>query len=79
MKMKAKEIARLLGVSPSTVSLVLNNKPGVGEETRQQILKLLKENNYNVPDIPTEHVPERHIQFIIYNVFIHFLPPVYDV
>jgi len=66
MKMKAKEIARLLGVSPSTVSLVLNNKPGVGEETRQQILKLLKENNYNVPDIPTEHVPERHIQFIIY-------------
>jgi len=66
MKMKAKEIAKLLGVSPSTVSLVLNNKPGVGDETRQQILRLLRENNYDVPDDIDEQVPNRNIQFIIY-------------
>lgn len=66
MKMKAKEIARLLGVSPSTVSLVLNNKPGVGDETRQQILTLLRENNYDVPEVETTPVPDRNIQFIIY-------------
>lgn len=66
MKMKAKEIAKLFGVSPSTVSLVLNNKPGVGEETRQQILKLLRENNYDVPEVEAKPAPDRNIQFIIY-------------
>lgn len=66
MKMKAKEIAKLLGVSPSTVSLVLNNKPGVGEETRQQILTLLRENNYDVPDVKAVNTADRNIQFIIY-------------
>ncbi|EEG73699.1 HTH-type transcriptional regulator DegA [[Clostridium] hylemonae DSM 15053] len=43
MKYKAKDIARELGVSPATVSLVLNNKPGVGEEKREEILKKIIE------------------------------------
>lgn len=41
MKYKAKDVAREMGVSPATVSLVLNNKPGVGDEKRQEILKKL--------------------------------------
>ena len=40
MRYKAKDIARELGVSPAAVSLVLNNKPGVGEEKRQEIMLL---------------------------------------
>ena len=32
MRYKAKDIARERGVSPAAVSLVLNNKPGVGAE-----------------------------------------------
>ena len=60
MKYKAKDIARELGVSPATVSLVLNNKPGVGGEKREQILKkiieldceyLLKDGGLNRGDI----------------------------
>lgn len=38
--MKNKEIAQLLQISPATVSLALNNKPGVNEETRRKILEL---------------------------------------
>lgn len=46
--MNQKELAALAGVSPATVSLVLNNKKGVGEEKRRRILALLKENGYAV-------------------------------
>lgn len=38
--MKNKEIAELLQISPATVSLAINNKPGVSEETRRKILEL---------------------------------------
>ncbi len=40
-KITSRDIAKLAGVSVSTVSLVLNNKPGVGEETRSRIQKIL--------------------------------------
>lgn len=43
MKYKAKDIARELGVSPATVSLVLNNKPGVGPEKRKEIIEKIIE------------------------------------
>lgn len=42
-KVTSKEIARLAGVSVSAVSIVLNNKPGVAEETRKRILHILSE------------------------------------
>lgn len=60
MKYRAKDIARELGVSPATVSLVINNKPGVGDEKRKEITKkiaelgcdyLLKDNSVNKGDI----------------------------
>ncbi len=43
MKIKAKDVARDLGVSTATVSLAINNRPGVNEETRQKVLKYIKE------------------------------------
>lgn len=33
------DIAKMSGVSPATVSLVLNNKPGVAQETRARVLE----------------------------------------
>lgn len=39
MKIKAIDIARKLGISKATVSLALNNKPGVSEYTRQKVLE----------------------------------------
>ena len=38
MKVKTIEIAKALGLSKATVSLALNGKPGVNEQTRQRIL-----------------------------------------
>ena len=42
--MTSKELARLLGVSPATVSMALNGKPGINPETRQMILDAAREN-----------------------------------
>ncbi|MFK4302680.1 LacI family purine nucleotide synthesis repressor [Paenibacillus sp. RC254] len=44
--MKIDDIARLAGVSKSAVSLAFNNKPGVSEETKEQILKIAQEHGY---------------------------------
>lgn len=38
MPISVRKLAQLLGVSPASVSLALNGKPGVSEETREKIL-----------------------------------------
>ena len=43
MKIKAADIARNLNLSKATVSLVLNNKPGVSEKTRRRIFDYIEE------------------------------------
>jgi len=55
MKLKAKDIAKKLSISPSAVSFVLNNKPGVSEETRRKVLKVIDQMTHN-----------RNVRFIIY-------------
>jgi LacI family transcriptional regulator len=45
-KVKFIDIARQSGVSVSTVSLVLNNKPGVSEETRARVLEVAGQLGY---------------------------------
>ena len=35
--MKVKELAEILELSPATVSLVLNNRPGISEATRKKV------------------------------------------
>lgn len=41
-----KEIAKMCGVSPSTVSNILNGRSNMTEETRQKVLKVVKETGY---------------------------------
>lgn len=40
------DVAKAAGVSKSTVSRIINNSPLISEETREKILKIMKELNY---------------------------------
>jgi len=46
MRVTIKDIAKIAGVSVSTVSMVLNNRKGVSEKTRKQVKKIAKNLNY---------------------------------
>ena len=41
-----RDVAAAAGVSLSTVSLVVNGKPGVSHDRRERVLKVIKELNY---------------------------------
>lgn len=40
------DIARMAGVSPSAVSIALNGKPGISDQTRARILGIVKQSGY---------------------------------
>ncbi|MCO7124272.1 LacI family transcriptional regulator [Sporolactobacillus shoreicorticis] len=47
-KISIKQIAKLSGVSPATVSRVINNNGRFSEKTRHHVMKVIKENNYGM-------------------------------
>lgn len=51
VKMRIKEIANLAGVSPATVSRVMNNSGYVKEEKRKAVLKVIEEVGYQPNEI----------------------------
>lgn len=48
--MSIKKISMLAGVSPTTVSFVINNKKGVSDETRKKVLQVIEQERY-IPNI----------------------------
>src|SRR4051812_916196 len=49
MRITIKDVAKKANVSQATVSLVLNDAPGVSQLTREHVLHVMKEMNYT-PD-----------------------------
>lgn len=47
-KISMKQIAELSGVSPATVSRVINNSGRFSEKTRRRVMTVIKENNYGM-------------------------------
>lgn len=45
-KLTIKEIARMAGVSTTVVSFVINNKPGVNENTRRRVMDVLEKTGF---------------------------------
>lgn len=62
--MTIKEIAREAGVAMSTVSLVLNDKPGVRKETRERITGYLLANGYRIRTHEAEDNQGGEIRFL---------------
>lgn len=68
MKLRVKDIAKELNLSPASISLILNNKPGVSDETRERVLKAINEMGYNVDNIIKKRLQNvnKNIYFVIY-------------
>ncbi len=63
--MTHKELAKKLGISPSTLSLVINHKPGISDNTRKKVLKELSDMGYdNLCKIRPSN--SKNICFVIY-------------
>lgn len=50
MRLKNKDIAAMLGISPTAVSLAINGRPGVSDETRRKVLELVNESSLQALD-----------------------------
>lgn len=67
MAVKIKDIAKALSISPATVSMVFNNKPGVGSETRDRVLEYANKIGYQPSRARQTHVKSTgSIRFIVY-------------
>ena len=66
-----KEVAKLAGVSFITVSRIINNKDNIKEETRQRVLKAIKELNYH-PNSLARGLNQNRIYSIAY---VHSVSP----
>lgn len=64
--MTNREIAKELNISPAALSLIINHKPGVSEETRKNILNRLKEMGYEHLIKSPPVVTSNNLSFIIY-------------
>ena len=68
--MNLREIAKQAGVSLTTVSLVLNGKPGISSETRERVKDLLRQNGY---DVEGKSKSNRSICFLKYLRHAHLV------
>ncbi|MGB8455608.1 MAG: LacI family DNA-binding transcriptional regulator [Anaerocolumna sp.] len=63
---KIKEIAKIAGVSPSTVSNALNGQKNIGKATREKILKLCEEKGYT-PNLMGKNLKIGRTKTVVFN------------
>lgn len=69
MKITAKDLAQALNISPAAVSLALNNKPGVSDETRAKVWAAAREAGYTAFRQDSEKSFSMCLQYVIYVKF----------
>lgn len=65
-KMTQREIAEKLNISPATLSLVLNNKPGISPALRQRVIDDLTSSGHGNLIRKASSVPTKNIAFIVF-------------
>ena len=71
------DIAKAAGVSVSTVSRILNNKPDVAEETRQRVLQVIEEQRF-APQMSWQQLRSGKSRFITLHFPAGFQPTYAD-
>lgn len=66
MAISSKELAKKLNISPATVSMVLNNKPGISAETRDRVLDAAKKYGFDFSKFETINNAPSIIELVIY-------------
>ena len=65
MAVSAKDIALRLGISAATVSMVLNNKPGISDETRKRVIQTAREMGYDKKSLDSSTQPHP-LQLVVF-------------
>ena len=65
--MNVRELAKLAGVSPATVSLVLNDRKGVSQAVRDRVRTIINANNYEKPSWANKQYDVKTVVFIRYS------------
>lgn len=66
MSISAKELAEKLNISAATVSLVLNNKPGISEKTRELVMATAHEYGFDFSRLAAKNASSGNICLVIY-------------
>ncbi len=67
MAITAKQIAKELNISPAAVSMALNNKPGVSNETRRKIIETAKAMGYDFSKNEFSKSETKTIAFVFFH------------
>jgi LacI family transcriptional regulator len=68
LKLKSKDIAKALGVSTATVSLAINDKPGVNPETKREILEYIS----RLLQLLNRKIPINRVIYAFMGIFLFF-------
>lgn len=66
MSISAKELAKQLGLSAATISIALNDKPGVSEVTRKRVLEAAKAQGFDFGRVRRRSALRGCFAFVIY-------------
>ncbi len=66
MSSRIRDIAEYVGLSPATVSMVLNNRPGFSDETRERVMEAARQLNYQPTSTKRSVDQSESLPFVIF-------------